>query len=163
TIARCDVTATWGRIGMHGSLIITSVNYRGIKFSTSIMFILTMLIALSRVLLIFGSGIGGNPAQMMPKFVYGSAGLFTVVIMTPFMFVGFDVIPQASEEINLPRKRIGQLLVFSVVLAVVWYILIIFGVSRILSPAEMTESNLVTADAMAKSFGNSKLMGNFLV
>src|SRR5699024_12067409 len=98
---------------------------------------------------------------MKPMFVNGSAGLFTVVIMTPFMFVGFDVIPQASEEINLPRKRIGQLLVFSVVLAVVWYILIIFVVSRILSPPEMTESNLLTAAAMDKSFVNSKLMGNF--
>jgi len=163
TIAGWDVTATWAGVGMLGSLLITWVNYRGIKFSTSIMFILTLLIALAGVMLIFGNGIGGTVEQMKPMFVNGSAGLFTVVIMTPFMFVGFDVIPQASEEINLPRKRIGQLLIFSVVLAVVWYILIIFGVSRILSPAEMMESNLVTADAMAKSFGDSKLMGNFLV
>src|SRR5699024_103779 len=61
------------------------------------------------------------------------------------------------------QKRIGQLLVFSVILAVIWYIMIIFGVSRILTPTELNESNLVTADAMAKSFGNSKMMGNILV
>src|SRR5699024_5486062 len=89
TIAGCDVTCTWAGIGMLGSLIITLVNYRGIKFSTSIMFILTMFIALAGVMLIFGSGIGGNAAQMKPMFVNGSAGLFTVVIMTPFMFVVF--------------------------------------------------------------------------
>ena len=163
TVAGWDVTATWAGIGMLGSIIITWINYRGIKFSTSIMFILTLLIAIAGVLLITGSSFGGDSSTMEPLFENGSAGLFTVIIMTPFMFVGFDVIPQAAEEINLPQKRIGQLLIFSVILAVVWYILIIFGVSRILTPTEMEASNLVTADAMAKAFGDSKLMGNFLV
>src|SRR5690625_2791676 len=83
--------------------------------------------------------------------------------MTPFMFVGFDVIPQAAEEINLKQKKIGQILIFSVILAVVWYIAIIFGVSRVLTPSEISTSNLVTADAMAKAFGGSQMMGNILV
>src|SRR5699024_8848708 len=120
-------------------------------------------IALAGILLITGSSIGGNMEQMKPFFDNGTSGLLAVIIMTPFMFVGFDVIPQAAEEINLPQKRIGQLLVFSVILAVIWYIMIIFGVSRILTPTELNESNLVTADAMAKSFGDSRLMGNILV
>src|SRR5690625_6224446 len=88
---------------------------------------------------------------MEPLFNKGIAGLLTVVIMTPFMFVGFDVIPQAAEEINLKQKKIGQILIFSVILAVVWYIAIIFGVSRVLTPSEISTSNLVTADAMAKA------------
>ncbi|GGB62194.1 amino acid permease [Virgibacillus dakarensis] len=163
TIAGWDVTATWAGIGIVGSLIITWINYRGIKFSTAIMFILTLLIAIAGILLITGSTVGGNVTNMQPLFEKGIAGLLTVIIMTPFMFVGFDVIPQAAEEINLPQKRIGQLLIFSVLLAVVWYIAVIFGVSRILTPAEISESNLVTADAMAKAFGDSQLMGNILV
>src|SRR5690606_18274967 len=110
-----------------------------------------------------GSGISGSAENMQPFFEKGTAGLFTVIIMTPFMFVGFDVIPQAAEEINLPQKRIGQLLIFSVILAVTWYVAIIFGVSRILTPSEIDASNLVTADAMAKAFGDSRMMGNILV
>src|SRR5699024_12128116 len=58
---------------------------------------------------------------------------------------------------------IGKLLIFSVILAVIWYVAIIYGVSRVLDASEMTESNLVTADAMAKAFGNSQMMGNILV
>ncbi|WP_404454823.1 amino acid permease [Virgibacillus necropolis] len=163
TIAGWDVTATWAGVGILGSLLITWINYRGIKFSTSIMFILTLLIIIAGLILITGSSVGGNAQNMTPLFEKGIAGLLTVIIMTPFMFVGFDVIPQAAEEINLPQRRIGQLLIFSVLLAVVWYIAIIFGVSRILSPTEISQSNLVTADAMAKAFGNSQLMGNILV
>lgn len=163
TIAGWDVTATWAGVGIVGSILITMINYRGIKLTTSIMFILTLLIAIAGILLITGSSIAGTTQNMQPLFEKGIGGLLAVVIMTPFMFVGFDVIPQASEEINLPQKRIGQLLLFSVVLAVVWYIAIIFGVSRVLTPEEMSASNLVTADAMAKAFGGSQMMGNILV
>ncbi len=163
TIAGWDVTITWAGVGILGSVFIAWVNYRGIKLTTAITFILTLLILIAGLMLITGSSVTGNVQNMDPFFEKGIAGLLTVVIMTPFMFVGFDVIPQAAEEINLPQKRIGQLLIFSVVLAVVWYIAVIFGVSRVLTPAEINESNLVTADAMAKAFGDSKMMGNILV
>ena len=163
TVADWDVTATWAGVGMVGSILITWINYRGVKLSTSVNVILTLLILLAGVLLITGSTAAGNIQNMEPFFEKGTAGLLTVVIMTPFMFVGFDVIPQAAEEINLPRRRIGQLLIISVLMAVVWYVAIIFGVSRVLSPSEIAGSNLVTADAMAKAFGGSQLMGNVLV
>lgn len=163
TVSEWDVTITWAGVGIIGSILITWINYRGIKLSTAIMFILTLLIAISGILLITGSSVAGVKENMHPLFNNGLTGFLTVLIMTPFMFVGFDVIPQSAEEINLPQKRIGQLLILSVILAVIWYIGIIFGVSRILTPAEMDASDLVTADAMAKVFGHSKMMGNILV
>lgn len=163
TIAGWDVNFTWVAVGMLGSIFIAAVNYRGIKLASFLTFILTALIIVAGILLITGSSIAGNVENMKPFIEKGSTGILIVLLMTPFMFVGFDVIPQAAEEIDLPRKRIGQLLVFSVILAVIWYIAIIFGVSRILSPSEINESNLVTADAMAKAFGDSKMMGNILV
>ncbi|KMY55605.1 amino acid permease [Bacillus sp. FJAT-27231] len=163
TIAGWDVTITWAGVGILGSILIAWVNFRGIKFSTAITFIFTLVIAIAGILLITGSSFSGSTANMQPLFENGMAGLLTVIIMTPFMFVGFDVIPQAAEEINLPQRQIGKLLIFSVILAVIWYILVIFGVSRILTPSEMAESNLVTADAMAKAFGGSQFMGNVLV
>lgn len=163
TIAGWDVTITWAGVGIVGSVFIAWINYRGIKLTTAISFILTLLILIAGLLLITGSTANGNPQNMQPLFEEGAAGLLTVIIMTPFMFVGFDVIPQAAEEINLKQKRIGQLLIISVVLAIVWYIAVIFGVSRILNPSELAESSLVTADAMAKAFGDSRMMGNILV
>ncbi|MDQ0273253.1 APC family permease [Cytobacillus purgationiresistens] len=163
TIAGWDVTVTWAGVGILGSIIIAWINYRGIKFSSVATFILTLLIIIAGILLITGSTFTGNTANMQPLFEHGLAGILTVVIMTPFMFVGFDVIPQAAEEINLPRKQIGKLLIISVFLAVLWYVLVIFGVSRILTPADIAESNLVTADAMIKAFGGSQLMGNILL
>ena len=163
TVAGWDVNFTWAAVGVLGSIIMAFINYRGMKVTSVVMSILTLVILISGVLLITGSSIAGNVSNMKPLFVDSWGGIMVVLIMTPFMFVGFDVIPQTAEEINLPRKRIGQLLVISVLLAILWYVGIIFGVSYMLTPAEIANSSLVTADAMAKAFGGSKMMGNVLV
>ena len=82
-----------------------------------------------------------------------------VAVITPFFFIGFDVIPQAAEEINVPLKKIGKMMILSVVLAVVFYSFVILAVGYVLNPEEIALSQsttgLVTADAMAKAFGTS--------
>src|SRR5699024_12436637 len=87
TLAGWDVTATWAGVGILGSIAITWINYRGIKFSTSIMFILTLLIALAGVLLITGSSFGGAQANMQPLYETCTAGLLTIKLMTQFWYV----------------------------------------------------------------------------
>jgi APA family basic amino acid/polyamine antiporter len=162
TVAGWDVTLTWALVGVVGSILITWVNFIGIKVTSLIQIILTIVIALVGILLIFGGATGGTSANMDPLFQGGIGAILAVVIMTPFMFVGFDVIPQAAEEINLKRKTTGKLLIFSVFLAIIWYVLIILSVGRALTPDQMANSTLVTADAMAAVF-NSQFMGKILV
>ena len=54
--------------------------------------------------------------------------MLSVLVMVPALLVGFDVIPQSAEEINLPARRIGLLLVVSVALAGLWYVAITVAV-----------------------------------
>lgn len=154
-IAGWDVYATWVAVGVIGSIVLTAVNYLGIKPAAVFQMVFTVAVAVAGIMLITGSLFTGSTAKMEPLFVGGMGGLLTVLVMTPFMFVGFDVIPQAAEEINLPYKSIGNILMLSVFLAALFYILIIFGVSRALTPAEMASSKLVTADAMTALFGGA--------
>jgi amino acid transporter len=124
---------------------------------------LTLLIAVAGILLITGSTVTGSVENMQPLMSTGMAGMLSVLIMTPFMFVGFDVIPQAAEEINLPPRKVGKLLIFSVILAVVWYILIIFGTGYSLPADQIAGSTLATADAMIAAYGGSQVMGYVLI
>ena len=75
--------------------------------------------------------------------------------MVPALMVGFDVIPQSAEEIDLPPSMIGTLLVISVVMAVLWYGLITLSVGLSLSPAELADSSMATADANANVWGGA--------
>jgi amino acid transporter len=72
--------------------------------------------------------------------------------MAPFMFVGFDVIPQAAQEINLPARSIGRVLVGSIAMALGWYCLVILAVAALL-PAAGSKDGLVTAQAASSAWG----------
>ena len=81
--------------------------------------------------------------------------------------IGFDVIPQAAEEIDVPYKKIGKIMLLSIFLAVAWYLLIIFAVCYIMPQSaivgEMNSQNgLVSAKAIEIAF-RSPLMGKVLI
>jgi amino acid transporter len=154
TIAGWDVYASWVLIGVVGSLFITAINYRGVKGAAFLQTLLTIVIFLIGMSLLGGSLANGEATLLEPLFKDGWSGLLSVMLMTPFMFVGFDVIPQAAEEMNIPLKSIGKILILSVVLAVLFYVAVIFGVSYVLPLNDIANSSLPSADAMAAAFGS---------
>jgi amino acid transporter len=103
--------------------------------------------------LITGAGLKGSVNNLDPYFVSGMAGVLSVVTMVPFFFVGFDVIPQVAEEINLPFRYIGKLTAISVCLAILWYCLIVLAVAMLSDTTLLSESKLVTADANMIAWG----------
>lgn len=163
TVAEYDVHFTWVLVGVISSIAIAVINYIGIKPAAFLQVVLTMCIAAVGIVFMGGSIINGSMENVQPLFANGTNGVLSVIIMTPFMFVGFDVIPQAAEEINLPFKKIGKVLILSVILGIIWYVMIIFGVSFALSPEAIGASELVTADAMKNVFGGSDLAANIMV
>ena len=152
-VAGWDVYFTWALVGSAGAIVMTWINIRGIQASAVMQKVVTLLIMVVGLMLVTGSLFNGESANMEPLFVDGYKGLMAVLIMTPFMFVGFDVIPQAAEEIDLPYRQIGRILVLSVCMAVGWYVLMVLAVSLMMTPAELGTSTLATADAMSLAFG----------
>ena len=139
SVAGYDVYFTWVLVGVVGSIIITIINYIGVKPAAFFQWTVTLLVAVIGVVFLTGAFVNGDTTNLQPLFTGGMAGILAVAIMTPFIFLGFDVIPQSAEEIKMPFAQIGKVLVLSVVLAAAWYILIIYGVSLALTPAELKE------------------------
>ncbi|WP_199431490.1 APC family permease [Qaidamihabitans albus] len=162
SIAGYDVYATWVAVGVAGALVITALNYVGVRPAAVFQTIVVLFLLVIGVLLTAGSAVGGSAANLEPLFSGGTSGILLVVVATPFLFVGFDVIPQSAGEINLPPRRIGGLLVISVGLAVAWYVMIMLTVGSGLASGARTESELPTAEAMASLWG-SPAMGTVLV
>lgn len=162
TVAGWDVKATWVAVGVIGALVMTWINYRGISFSAAIQKLFTLALGLVGFALIIGSFFTGSAEATQPAFANGFGGWMAVLVMTPFLLVGFDVIPQAAEEIDMPHSAIGKVLLVSVGLAVVWYMLIIFATSLMLDTAALDETELATADALAAVVG-AGWGGNLLV
>ncbi len=172
TVAGFDIYASWLAVAVILSIFITYINIKGAKTAAILQTILTAIIGGVGILLIVSSAITGDVSNLQGQlFVGDSTGsilkaIISVAVVTPFFFIGFDVIPQAAEEINVPLKKIGKILILSIVLAVVFYALIILGVGYIMSPQDIlaseSGSGMVTADAMAKAF-NSSIMSKVLI
>lgn len=142
-------------VGVGGAIVMTWINLRGIRTAARVQSIVTLAILISGVLLISGAISFGSADNMVPLMTNGSTGLLAVLIMVPAMLVGFDVIPQSAEEIDLPPRRIGVLLVISVLLAVAWYVAISLSVAAGLDATALADSEMATADAASALWGTS--------
>ena len=165
TVAGFDIYASWLIVAIIVAFFIMMINILGAKTAAVLQTVLTCIIGGAGILLIVASVINGNVDNLQGQMFMGETtgtmakNVLKVAVITPFFFIGFDVIPQAAEEINVPLKKIGKMMILSVVLAVVFYSFVILSVGYVLEPAEIALSQsttgLVTADAMAKAFGTS--------
>ena len=155
SIAGFDVHLTWALTGSIAALVIMWINIRGVKLAGLVQTFVVCFLVLMAVLLLGGSAIGGDLSNAQPLFTGGAVGFVAVLGAIPFLFVGFDVIPQSAEEINIPPRKIGRLVVISVLLAVAFYVAIIVSTSLALPASELTSLKLVTADAFAAVTGSA--------
>ncbi|MGN0361521.1 MAG: bifunctional amino acid transporter/iron-containing alcohol dehydrogenase [Bilifractor sp.] len=172
TIAGFDVYASWLIVAIVFAAIITMINVLGGKTAAILQTILTVVIGAAGILLVVASLFSGSPSNIAGQAFEGSGmgkmmnNVIRVAAISPFFFIGFDVIPQAAEEINVPLKKIGKILLLSIILGISFYALVIFAVGFVMDHnaivSSYQSSGLVTADAMGIAF-HSSVMAKVLI
>lgn len=172
TVAGFDIYASWLITAIVIAFLIMLINIIGAKTAAILQTVLTCIIGGAGILLIVASVINGTVDNLDGQIFAGTTAgvnikaIIGVAAMSPFYFIGFDVIPQAAEEINVPPKKIGNILILSVVLAVIFYAFVIIAVGFVMNPGDIIASQeatgLVTADAMAVAF-NTKIMAKVII
>lgn len=153
TIAGWEVHATWVATGIAGAIVMTTLNVLGVKIVAIVQTTVVIVILVVGFFFVSGATISGTTQNIDPLFIDGVSGVAIVLVMVPFMFVGFDIIPQAAEEIDLPFRDIGTALILSVIMAIAWYALIIIGVGMVMDTETLMGADLVTAEANALIYG----------
>ena len=154
TIAGWEVHATWVATGVAGAVIMTTLNVLGVKMVAIVQTTVVVVILAAGLLFFSGAAATGSASNISPLFSDGIQGVAVVLVMVPFMFVGFDIIPQAAEEIDLPFRDIGIALILSVALAIVWYVLIIISVGLVMDADALVAADLATAEANGVIYGD---------
>ena len=172
SVAGFDIYATWLGTAVLFAVFITVINIMGAQIAAKLQNILTMCIGAAGILLIAASVVTGDVSNLENQLFEGSgmAGMMSTIVkvaaISPFFFIGFDVIPQAAEEINVPLKKIGKILILSIILGTSFYALVIFSVGYVMTGDQIAASSsgtgLVTADAMAAAF-YSTIMAKVLI
>lgn len=172
TVAGFDIYASWLAVAVVVAIFMTWINVLGAKTAAILQTILTVIIGAVGILLVIASAFTGDASNLSGQMFVGDTSgemmkaILKVAVTTPFFFIGFDVIPQAAEEINVPLKKIGGIMILSIILAVVFYAMVIIGVGYVMDSEaianSMGDTGLVTADAMAIAF-NSQMMSKVLI
>ena len=162
TVVGAPVDIGFILIGVLGAVSMTIVNYLGIRTAGRVQMVVTVTIVAAGAVLLVGAVANGSVETARPLVAVPAAGILSVIIMVPAMLVGFDVLPQSAEEIDLPAKRIGVLLAVSLALAVLWYAGVSFAVASAIPNTALGEAKMATADA-ATALWNHPWAGSALI
>ena len=153
TIESVEVYLSWVLLSIAFAALLTFINVRGAKDSAIFQTVATAAILIVGLLFLIGAVFFGNVEYSKPHFT-STGGFMAVVLMVPAMFVGFDVIPQASSEMSFPLRTIPKLLIFSIIGATLWYVLMIFSTCMSAPEAVRLSGDVPVADAMAYAFNH---------
>lgn len=148
TIAGFDVYLSWLAIPAVTGAVLIILNFKGIKVSALFQSIVTAILALGGIIFAVVGVAKGEIGNAQPLLT-SSNGIFAVVLAVPAMFVGFDVIPQAAEEMNLPVKKIPKAIIASICLAATWYIIMILSAAFAAPANVLSEPGLTVVNALA--------------
>ncbi|SDP47487.1 APC family permease [Desulforhopalus singaporensis] len=160
TIAGSEIYA--GEVGLASAaiMIFGYLNYRGSKAVTNVQVYMVGLLVAAVFLIAGGAGFTdiSSFTHLTPGFnpeVPAIAGVVGILAIAPFLFVGFDTIPQAAEEYDFPPARANLLIMVSIIVGGLMYILVLLATGVVFPWQELIEAKHVwpTGYAMQAAIG----------
>lgn len=134
-------------------ILMTLLNYIGIKDSNKFNIFATSVEFLGLILIIFIGipNFGKVDLLEMPK---GFFGVLKAGALLFFAYMGFETIIKLSDEVKDPQKTIPKAIIWSVIITTIVYILVSMAAVSILPAEEIAGSKSPLADVAASVFGN---------
>ena len=127
-------------------LVFLYFNIKGIKFASMVqnimVFFLVGIILMFSGLLIYVNGLDHSTFQSHILEPLNFSNILKVLTVSPFLFIGFDCIPQITEELNFDTKKLSFLAAFSILLGGFLYICLTFITSYGLTKEEILTLNV---------------------
>ena len=160
-VAGYQVHMSWALVGMLGAVIITLLNFFGVRPAVLFQVMATAAMMIIVLFRFFGGAVFGSVDNIGDMF--GSyEGFSYVFLMVPAMLIGFDVIPQSSEEMNIEPRYIGKMILVCIIVSIIWYILLITGVS-LAAPVEIRGSGVIPMADVASYMFNGDIFSVIII
>ena len=137
-------------IGVAITLVVFAVNYFGARLTGNVQILLFFgLVILGGTLIAVGF-FKGSPSNFFPAFYKGQNSLSsTVRFVLPAMtfMTGWESVAIMAEEANLPKRLIGRVVVFSIIIASLYYVLVLLSSAWIYPWQATAKMDMGTIDA----------------
>jgi len=133
-------------------LILSAINVVGIRESTTVNIILTLVEA-GGLLLVIVAAAGAGKVAIPARPIQSWPGIFEAAAFVFFAYLGFEDIANVAEETIAPERMIPIAILLSVVLTAVLYVAVAVAALALSSPSTLVASSAPLADALATVWG----------
>jgi APA family basic amino acid/polyamine antiporter len=143
-------------LGIALTLLLATINYRGVRLSANFQKIMTSMVLVIFVALVAISGFRGAPANLHPVF---HASPFLSILLTlqivPYFLTGFESVPKYAEEANPDFRQASYMQAIGLALGVaaLFYALCILAVGYIAPWQSLLGKRFATAIAFEHGIG----------
>ena len=162
TVAGHEVYLSYVLLGVLVAGGITTLNVMGLKFSANFQNIVTAFIVIIGFVFAAGAFWGGDTANLEPAFKDGFTGISAALVVIPFMLSGFDVIPQAAEEINMKPRAMARWMLITIFFAIAWYMMVVWALGLSMPSGDIERASFSVADGASRVFDNP-IAGKLLI
>lgn len=137
-------------VGIVLALVFFALNWYGIEIGAQVQLVMFAAIVLGGIALIFTGFITGSPSNFFPPFAAGATPLAdTLRFVIPGMtfLAGFGLVAVLAEDAKISPRRIGRTVVFTVLTAGTFYILVLLATAWVIPWQEVARMDLGTVDA----------------
>jgi amino acid transporter len=127
-------------VGVGAAVLFTVINLAGITFSAIVQLILTVILFAGMFIYAIPGFFQIDVNNLMPFFGRGVAGMFLMVPIYFLAFMGYDILPQAAEEVKSPVRK----MVFVIPLSILFVLLAYLAVA-------ITNAGVLPWETVAKS------------
>lgn len=144
-------------LGLLVVLLLTTLNYRGIRLSANFQNWATIGVIALAVAFVSASYRGGAAANFQPLF-HGNAfvSILLVVQIVPFFMEGFESVAKSSEEAtaDFAGHRFFLAIALSIVVGILFYLMIIAAVAHAAPRQSLVNERFATAAALERAVGS---------
>lgn len=126
------------------------INFKGVGFAGSLQVIMAVALLIGVVAICVGSFTYSEASisNLRPYFAEGKSALASVasvVAIAPWLYVGFDTIPQTAEEFDFPHSKSTMLMLGAILCGAAIYGLVTLAVAVVMPYADLLASKPVWA------------------
>lgn len=143
-------------LGIVLTLLLSTINYRGIRLSANFQKLMTSMVLLIFLALVAISGLRGAPANVHPAFRLAPlASILLSLQIVPYFMTGFESVPKYAEEGNADFPHQGYMRAIGLALGVgaAFYALCIVAVAYIAPWQSLLGKRFATAVAFEQGIG----------
>lgn len=127
-----------------GTAIFGWLNYHSISMAGKLQLILAFMLTFGIIAFFFGAATTDTASvtNLMPYFAENkskTACVLSIFALSPFLFVGFDTVPQASEEFAFAPGRCRNIMVVSIFVGMMLYAMVMLGVALAMPYPELLQ------------------------